>query len=134
LLTRDSSILDLGGGNDVPTSSALIEDGFLVHGVDASATTTAAFRVGFPQAHVAGEAVERSRFFSRTFDGVVAWGLMFLLSAEVQRVLIRGVAAALNPGGRFLFTSPAQASAWADSLDAALGRRSIWQRSRRKLH
>jgi hypothetical protein len=41
---------------------------------------------------------------------------MFLLPSETQHALIRNVAAALNPGGRFLFTAPEQACTWADSL------------------
>jgi 2-polyprenyl-3-methyl-5-hydroxy-6-metoxy-1,4-benzoquinol methylase len=115
-LPRGSVILDLGCGDGVPISRALIEDGFTVYGIDASATMVAAFRQRFPGATVICEAVEDSRFFSRTFDGVVAWGLMFLLSAEVQMVVIGKVAAALNPGGRFCFTAPAQACTWADVL------------------
>lgn len=48
--------------------------------------------------------------------GVVAWGLMFLLSADEQSALIHKVASALNPGGKFLFTAPEQACAWTDIL------------------
>ena len=69
-----------------PIAQALIEDGFTLYGVDASAAMVNAFRNRFPQVQVACEPVERSRFFSRTFDGVVAWGLMFLLPAESQLV------------------------------------------------
>jgi cyclopropane fatty-acyl-phospholipid synthase-like methyltransferase len=87
-----------------------------VYGIDASASLTAAFRRRLPHAHVACEAIEGSRFFGRTFDGVIAVGLMFLLPGEVQRDLIRKVAVALNPDGRFLFTSPAQVCAWTDVL------------------
>jgi hypothetical protein len=36
--------------------------------------------------------------FSRTIDGVVAWGLMFLLSAEAQSAAIGNVAVALSTG------------------------------------
>ena len=46
---------------------------------------------------------------------------MFLLSADLQDRLTRRVAQALNSGGRFLFTSPAEACAWKDGLT---GRRS----------
>ncbi len=97
-------------------------DGFSVYGVDASPTLASAFRSRFPREHVVSEAVEDSDFFGRTFDGVIAVGLMFLLSAEAQRNLIRRVALALNPGGRFLFTSPAQSCTWTDVLT---GRRSL---------
>jgi 2-polyprenyl-3-methyl-5-hydroxy-6-metoxy-1,4-benzoquinol methylase len=118
VLPRGSCILDLGCGNGVPISRALIEDGFSVYGVDASTTMVAAFRDRFPQAQVVCEAVEQSRFFSRTFDGVLAWGLMFLLPAEAQLAVIRKLAVALRPGGRLLFTSPQQACAWTDALTA----------------
>jgi hypothetical protein len=47
---------------------------------------------------------------------------MFLLPTDIQIVVIRKVAKALNPRGKFLFTSPAQAVMWHDSLT---GRESI---------
>jgi len=115
-LRPGATILDLGCGHGLPIARALMEDGFTIYGVDASETMTAAFRSRFPGAHIACENVEESRFFSRTFDGAVAWGLMFLLPAEVQIALIRKVAPALVSGGRFLFTSPRQQCTWADNL------------------
>ncbi len=115
-----ASILDLGCGHGVPLSMALMDDGFVVCGVDASPTLVAAFRQRFPHAHVAREAVEDSTFFGRTFDGVIAVGLLFLLSAETQRDVIRKVARALNHGGTFLFTSPAQPCTWTDVLTGRL--------------
>lgn len=121
-LPPGGTILDLGCGHGVPIAQALIAADFDVCGVDASLTLTAAFRRRFPQAHVAHEAVEDSSFFNRTFDGVVAIGLMFLLAADVQVSLIRRVVAVLNPGGRFLFTSPEQVCTWVDVLT---GRQSL---------
>lgn len=115
-LQRGGAILDLGCGTGVPISTALNNEGFVVYGIDASTSLTAAFRRRLPHAHVICEAIEGSRFFGRTFDGVIAVGLMFLLPSDVQRDLIWKVAEALNPGGRFLFTSPVQQCAWADVL------------------
>lgn len=115
-LPRGGAILDLGCGSGVPISTALSDDGFMVYGIDASASLAAAFRRRVPGAHVACEAIEDSRFFGRTFDGVIAVGVMFLLPAEAQRDLIRKVAAALNPDGRLLFTSPTQVCDWTDVL------------------
>ena len=120
-LRPGATILDLGCGHGVPLATALIDDGFIVYGVDASPTLTEAFRRRFPHAHVACEAVEASAFFGRTFDAALTIGLMFLLDAETQRNLIHKVAQALIPGGRFLFTSPMQVCTWTDVLT---GRRS----------
>ena len=117
-----ATVLDLGCGNGVPISQALIERGFNVYGVDASARMVAAFRARFPTVPVECAAVEDSDFFGRTFDGVVAWGLFFLLDGEVQSRLIAKVAAVLPSGGRLLFTSPSQSCSWADAMT---GRTSI---------
>jgi 2-polyprenyl-3-methyl-5-hydroxy-6-metoxy-1,4-benzoquinol methylase len=111
-----SSILDLGCGHGVPISQTLIEEGFAVYGVDASMKLIAAFRKRFPNAPAECSAVENSELFRRTFDGVVAWGLMFLLPADLQSIVIHKVARALNPGGTFLFTSPKESVTWRDAL------------------
>ncbi len=62
------------------------------------------------------EAVEASDFFGRTYDGMVAIGLIFLLQPDVQRVVIRRVASALKPGGRLLFTAPTETGTWVDVM------------------
>jgi 2-polyprenyl-3-methyl-5-hydroxy-6-metoxy-1,4-benzoquinol methylase len=121
-LPPGSSVLDLGCGHGVPISRALIEEGFNVYGVDASAKLIAAFRKRYPHAQAECSAVEDSEFFGRTFDGGVAWGLMFLLPADVQSAVIGKVAGALNPSGKFLFTSPKEPVTWRDALT---GRESI---------
>lgn len=116
MLPRSAAVIDLGCGHGVPISQALIDAGLLVWGVDASPTMTAAFRARFPESPVLCEPVERSQFFGRQFDGAVAWGLMFLLPADVQLSLIHRLGTALNPGGRLLFTAPWQECRWADNL------------------
>jgi SAM-dependent methyltransferase len=115
-LPPQCAILDLGCGYGVPISQALINDGFSVYGVDASPAMIAEFRKRFPNAPAECSSVEDSDFFFRTYDAIIAWGLMFLLSPEIQPAIIRKVAAALNPGGKFLFTSPAEPHTWNDSL------------------
>ena len=62
------------------------------------------------------ESVQDSAFFNRTFAGVVAWGLIFLLLPEEQRRLIQRVANVLVPGGRLLFTSCAERLVWNDAM------------------
>jgi 2-polyprenyl-3-methyl-5-hydroxy-6-metoxy-1,4-benzoquinol methylase len=80
----------------VPISEALIAEGFEVYGVDASATMIEAFLRRFPEAHAQSASVEDSDFFRRTFDGVVASGLMFLLPAGIQALLIHKVARSIK--------------------------------------
>ena len=53
---------------------------------------------------------------------MVAWGLMFLLSPDVQSLVVHRVARALKREGRFLFTSPKERAIWHDTLT---GRESI---------
>ncbi len=115
-LPHGCAILDLGCGHGVPISEALIGEGFGVYGVDASVKMVGAFRRRFPKAHAQCASVEDSDFFGHTFDGVVASGLMFLLPADIQALLIRKVAGVLNPNGRFLFTSPQESCTWQDAL------------------
>lgn len=115
-LPQGATVLDLGCGHGVPISQALIEDGFVLYGIDASLRMAQAFRRRFPQAQVAHEAVEDSAFFGRTFDAAIAIGLMFLLPPVVQTTAVHRVASVLNHGGRFLFTSPEQPCGWVDVL------------------
>ena len=115
-LPSGATVLNLGCGTGVPISQALIERGFKVYGVDASPTIVAAFRARFPSVPVECAAVEDSDFFARTFDGVVAWGLFFLLDVEIQRRLIKKVAGVLQRGGRLLFTAPNESGSWPDVM------------------
>lgn len=97
-------------------SRVLIEAGLTLFAVDASLTLLDAFRRQFPQARAECAAAEDSTYFNRTFDGVIAWGLIFLLPVEAQRTVILRDAGALVSGGRFLFTVPREAMVWVDAL------------------
>jgi 2-polyprenyl-3-methyl-5-hydroxy-6-metoxy-1,4-benzoquinol methylase len=115
-LRTGASILDLGCGSGVPISEALLQEGFTIYGVDASATLIARFRERFPHVPLECSLVEESLFFRRRFDAAVAWGLMFLLPADTQRSLIGKVARALHPHGHFLFTAPRETGTWPDGM------------------
>ena len=115
-LPRGGTVLDVGCGTGAPISQTLIELGFRVHGVDASPTMIAAFRARFPDAPSECAPAETSELLRGTYDGVVAWGLVFLLAPEAQEVLIRKMGAALAKGGRLLFTAPREAGTWSDNL------------------
>ena len=90
-LIPESEILDLGCGNGMPITEALVKDGYTPYGIDASPTLIASYREHFPELTVACEHVEKSDYFRRKFDGVIAWGLMFLSSESAQSELIHRV-------------------------------------------
>jgi cyclopropane fatty-acyl-phospholipid synthase-like methyltransferase len=113
-LATGAAVLDLGCGPGGPRSRVLVDHGFDIYAVDASPALAEAYRQAIAGARVACEAAEESAFFDRTFDGVVAWGLMFLLAEDTQRIVITRVANALRAGGRFLFTAPSQVCTWND--------------------
>jgi SAM-dependent methyltransferase len=115
-MPRAASVIDLGCGTGLPITVVLVNEGLKVYGVDAAPSFVEAFRRNLPNIPVACEAVEESMFFNRTFDGVVSWGLMFLLSSEEQRRLIHRIGDILVPGGRLLFTSPDQPLVWNDAM------------------
>jgi SAM-dependent methyltransferase len=111
-----ATVLDLGSGPGEPGTRILQEAGLAPFAVDASAAMVAAFRERFPGVPIEHNTVEASGFFNRIFDGVLAWGLLFLLKPADQALVIRKVAAALNPGGRFLFTAPKEPLEWLDGM------------------
>ncbi len=115
-LQPGASILDLGCGHGVPISQTLVDLGKRVSGVDASPTLLSLFRKRFPDAESECAAAEESNFFGHSFDGVIAWGLMFLLPAAAQAVVIGKVARALKGNGKFLFTAPREPLTWIDVM------------------
>lgn len=116
MLAHGAAVVDLGCGPGFPITEVLVAEGLSVFGVDAAPSFVQAFRRNLPNTPVVCEAVQDSRFFDRTFDGVLAWGLMFLLCPEDQRRLITRIADIVVPGGRVLFTSPADPLVWNDAM------------------
>lgn len=115
-LPHGGTVLDVGCGTGVPISQTLIELGLRVHGVDASPTMIAGFRARFPDAPSECAPAETSALLAGSYDGVVAWGLLFLLAPEAQAVVIRRMSEALADGGRLLFTAPRETGTWSDNL------------------
>jgi 2-polyprenyl-3-methyl-5-hydroxy-6-metoxy-1,4-benzoquinol methylase len=109
-----AEVLELGCGHGV-ISQVLVEAGLSLFAVDASPTLLRAFHERFPDVVIECSAAEESTFFGRKFDGVVAWGLLFLLEEDAQRSILINVAKVLKPTGRFLFTAPREAIEWTDA-------------------
>ncbi len=110
------TMLDIGCGTGFPITQALVEAGLNVFGIDAAPAMIAEFRRNLPGVTVECCSAEESNFFERQFDGIVAWGLIFLLSPESQQQLISKAAQALHPAGELLFTAPRMMCSWKDSL------------------
>jgi SAM-dependent methyltransferase len=115
-LPAGGSVLDVGCGTGLPIAKWLAQQGLALSGIDPSPKLIAAFRQNLPDAAAACEPAERSNFFDRRFDGVLAIGVLFLLPEEAQAAVIRRARHALVPGGRFLFSAPREPCAWNDSL------------------
>ncbi|HUP20458.1 MAG TPA: class I SAM-dependent methyltransferase [Gemmatimonadota bacterium] len=121
-LPAGGRVLDLGCGHGIPIARALADGGLVVHGVDTSPRLLEAFRENVPGATAECADAATVEVEDGSFDGVVAWGLLFLLEPAAQEAVIRRSAAALKPGGRLLMTAPWQTGEWADALT---GRRSV---------
>lgn len=113
---RGATVLDLGSGPGEPSTRILQEAGLTIYAVDASPTMVAAFRERFPGVSIERNTAEASEFFHRTFNGVLAWGLLFLLEPAAQALVIEKVGRALEPRGRFLFTAPREPVEWPDAM------------------
>jgi SAM-dependent methyltransferase len=112
---RGATVLELGCGDGV-ISQVLVEAGLTVYALDASPRLLRAFRERFPMVQAECAAAEESTYFDRSFDGVIAVGLIFLLPEAGQEIVFSKVANALKAGGKFLFTAPRQVCTWADAL------------------
>jgi SAM-dependent methyltransferase len=110
-----AEVLELACGHGM-VSQVLVDQGLQLYAIDTSPTLLRAFRERFPDVETECAAAEDSSYFGRTFDGVIAWGLMFLLAEETQRIVLAKVAKVLRPGGRLLFTAPHAAVTWEDGL------------------
>ena len=115
-MPHGSSVLDAGCGRGFPITAVLIEEGLQVFAVDGAPSFVAAFQRNLPGVPIVCEPIQESGFFERTFDAVLAIGLIFLFKVEEQHHLVRRFAEILVPGGRLLFTAGAEPGAWNDAM------------------
>jgi len=102
-LPPGSRILDLGCGNGVPVTDALVKAGHQVVGLDTSTGMLAQFRTNLPDTVVVRGDARRCPFSSDGFDAAVSWGMMFHLDRREQAAVFASVSRVLKPGAPFLF-------------------------------
>ena len=113
-LNRGATVIELACGGGYPISRVLDAAGLQLWAVDSSPTLVAKFQSRFPNIPVQCAKVQESDFFGRRYDGVIAIGLLFLLTESDQVALISRVAEILVPKGKFLFMAPIQIGNWND--------------------
>jgi SAM-dependent methyltransferase len=104
-LPRGSRVLDIGCGNGIPLTKALLSGGHRVVSLDSSGAMLRHFRLNYPELPAVQAIVQSCPFIDRTFDAAVAWGILFHLNPEDQIKAIASVSRVLRPGAPFLFTS-----------------------------
>ena len=116
-IPRGSVVLDIGCGNGIPITRALLSEGHRVIGIDNSRAMLAHFKRNFPEAFAVRGIVQSCPFAGGVFDAAVAWGVMFHLNPEDAIRAIANVSRILKRGAPFLFTSGD-----ADGFDAKEGK------------
>ena len=104
-LPRGASVLDIGCGNGIPITRALLSAGYRIVGIDSSSEMLARFRDNCPGTPSVRGVVESCPFADAIFDAAVAWGVMFHLNQDEQLKAIESISRVLKKGAPFLFTS-----------------------------
>ena len=104
-LSPASLVLDVGCGNGVPITRALLDAGHHIVGLDSSAAMLDRFRGNLPRTPAVRAIVEYAPFADASFDAAIAWGMLFHLTVERQRRAIEEVSRVLRPRAPFLFTA-----------------------------
>ena len=104
-IPHGSIVLDVGCGNVIPITRALLSAGHRVIGLDSSGAMLTNFKHNCPEAIAVRAIVQSCPFPDRVFDAAVAWGVMFHLSPEDAIRAIANVSRVLKRGAPFLFTA-----------------------------
>jgi SAM-dependent methyltransferase len=98
-------VLDIGCGNGIPLTQALLASGHRVVGLDSAGNMLRRFRQNCPETPAVMGIVQACPFAKDTFDAALAWGVMFHLTKAEQAQTIAGVSGILKTGAPFLFTA-----------------------------
>jgi SAM-dependent methyltransferase len=98
-------VLDIGCGNGIPITRALLSVGHRVIGLDSSSEMLARFRGNCPETPAVRGVAQSCPFATGLFDAAVAWGVMFHLNPDDETKAIASVSRVLKTGAPFLFTA-----------------------------
>jgi SAM-dependent methyltransferase len=104
-IPRGSLVLDVGCGNGIPITRALLSGGHRVIGLDSSSAMLERFRHNCPEAFPVRGVVQSCPFADCMFDAAVAWGVIFHLNPADAIRAIANVSRIVKRGAPFLFTS-----------------------------
>jgi len=104
-LPSEPSVLDVGCGNGSPLTTTLLAAGCKVMGVDSSSRMLERFQTNCPGTPFICAPIQSADLLGHVFDAAIAWGVLFHLTQEQQRLAIANIASVLKPGGLFLFTA-----------------------------
>jgi len=115
-LPPGARVLDAGCGNGLPLTRLLLQLGCDVVGVDSSTKMLDRFHHNCPGVPSICAPIQNCDLEARTFDGALAWGVLFHLPHREQSTAIAVVAGALKSDGLFLFTAGDQGGedGWTD--------------------
>jgi SAM-dependent methyltransferase len=99
-----SRILDVGCGNGVPITEALVNAGYRVFGLDSSAGMLDRFQASLPGTSAVRGDTRWCPFPNDVFDAAISWGMLFHLPRGDQAAAFESVSRVLKPGAPFLFT------------------------------
>jgi len=98
-------VLDIGCGNGVQLTKALLASGHRVVGLDSASNMLRRFRVNCPHAPAVMGIAQACPLAADIFDAAVAWGVMFHLKQAEQVQAIASASRVLKTGAPFLFTA-----------------------------
>jgi cyclopropane fatty-acyl-phospholipid synthase-like methyltransferase len=104
-LQPGSRVLDIGCGNGVPLTKALLGAAHRVVGLDSASNMLHQFRANYPETPAVMGMAQACPFAAGIFDAAIAWGVMFHLKQAEQVQAIASVSGVLKMGAPFLFTA-----------------------------
>jgi len=104
-IPRGSLVLDIGCGNGIPITRALLGGGHRVVGLDGASAMLARFRQNCPEAFAVRGIAQAFPLADGVFDAAVAWGVMFHLNPEDTIRVFANISRALKNGAPLLFSS-----------------------------